>query len=330
MAVLLFGAVGCQILKKNMEVPSCSRQIFAMDTLMSLAAFGENCEEAVDAAIEEINRLDALLSVSNPSGEVFQINIMGGGDVSEDTARILEKAIKLYEDTEGLFDCTIYPLMKLWGFPSKEYQVPDAAKLAEVLPLVDASQIYLDGKKVVLGEGQMLDFGGIAKGYTSVRVMEIYRKYGIESGMVSLGGNVQTLGCKPDGSFWKIGIRNPVGEAQESLGIVQVEQKAVVTSGGYERYFEEAGKTYIHILNPHTGYPAEGELLSVTVVSEDGMLADALSTSLYLMGQEKASDYWREHRKDFEMILVTEEMEVFVSEGIAETYQMSGGFHIIK
>lgn len=330
MAVLLFGAVCCQILKKNMEVPSCSRQIFAMDTLMSLAAFGENCEEAVDAAIEEINRLDALLSVSNPSGEVFQINIMGGGDVSEDTARILEKAIKLYEDTEGLFDCTIYPLMKLWGFPSKEYQVPDAAKLAEVLPLVDASQIYLDGKKVVLGEGQMLDFGGIAKGYTSVRVMEIYRKYGIESGMVSLGGNVQTLGCKPDGSFWKIGIRNPVGEAQESLGIVQVEQKAVVTSGGYERYFEEAGKTYIHILNPHTGYPAEGELLSVTVVSEDGMLADALSTSLYLMGQEKASDYWREHRKDFEMILVTEEMEVFVSEGIAETYQMSGGFHIIK
>lgn len=316
--------------QKLEEVPYSSRQLFAMDTVMSFTAFGERSQEAIDAAVEEVNRLDALLSTEQTSSEIFKLNEKGKGSVSEDTLKILRKAGELYKETEGLFDCTIYPLMKLWGFAGKEYQVPDALQLKQTVRLVDASQIQFDGNEVILGEGQMLDLGGIAKGYASARVMEIYRQYGIVSGMVSLGGNVETLGCKPDGSSWKIGIRNPQGQEEEILGVIPVENKAVVTSGGYERYFEENGKTYIHILNPHTGYPVEGDLLSVTIVSEDGMLADALSTSLYLMGKEKAADYWRAHKKDFEVILVTEKMEVYVSEGICETYTMPEKFQVIQ
>lgn len=328
--VFLLGFLFWARKQKLEELPYSSRQLFAMDTVMSFTAFGERSQEAIDAAVEEVNRLDALLSTEQTSSEIFKLNEKGKGSVSEDTLKILRKAGELYKETEGLFDCTIYPLMKLWGFAGKEYQVPDALQLKQTVRLVDASQIQFDGNEVILGEGQMLDLGGIAKGYASARVMEIYRQYGIVSGMVSLGGNVETLGCKPDGSSWKIGIRNPQGQEEEILGVIPVENKAVVTSGGYERYFEENGKTYIHILNPHTGYPVEGDLLSVTIVSEDGMLADALSTSLYLMGKEKAADYWRAHKKDFEVILVTEKMEVYVSEGICETYTMPEKFQVIQ
>lgn len=187
---------------------------------------------------------------------------------------------------------------------------------------------------MTLGEGQRIDLGGIAKGYASDRVMEIYREYGVTSGMVSLGGNIQTLGAKPDGTAWKIGIRDPETEKEGDSGsgaggillALPVENQAVITSGGYERYFEENGETYIHILDPRTGYPADSGLLSVTVVSENGMLADALSTSLYIMGAEKAAEYWRAHGSDsgnaFELILVDTFGKAYATEGLRDKIEM--------
>ena len=172
-----------------------------------------------------------------------------------------------------------------------------------------------------LGNNQKLDLGGIAKGYTSARVMEIFREYGITSGMVSLGGNVQTFNTGRDGFLWKIGIQNPNGQQGSLLAVLSVENKAVITSGGYERYFEEDGNTYIHILNPKTGYPADSGLVSVSVISENGMLADALSTSLYLMGEEQAAGYWRTHADEFDMILETEDGTLYVTEGISQEIQ---------
>ena len=179
----------------------------------------------------------------------------------------------------------------------------------------------IDGNQVSLGINQEMDLGGIAKGYTSARVMEIFREYGITSGMVSLGGNVQTLNIRPDGKPWQIGIQNPNGQQGSLLAVLSVENKAVITSGGYERYFEEDGNTYIHILNPKTGYPADSGLVSVSVISENGMLADALSTSLYLMGEEQAAGYWRTHADEFDMILETEDGTLYVTEGISQEIQ---------
>ena len=296
---------------------SCTRQLFAMDTFMTFTAYGKECEEAVDEAVLEIQRLDGLWSVGNAASEVSKINASGRGELSEDTAEVLERGLEIYRDTEGLFDITVCPLMSLWGFSTGEYHVPEAGELEEVLALVDASGVRFDGRTVVLGEGQQMDLGGIAKGYASARVMEIYQAHGIESGMVSLGGNVQVTGNRPDGAPWQVGIQDPDGGPGEVLAVLNVTDRAVITSGGYERYFEEDGKTYIHILDPRTGYPADNDLASVTVVSGDGTLADALSTSLYIMGYEGAVEYWRAHREAFDMVLVTEKGEIRVTEGIS-------------
>ena len=313
---------GCILQYRNETInKECTRQLFAMDTVMSFSAYGKNSEQAVDAAVKEVQRLDDLLSTGNPDSEVSVINTEGSGTLSEDTKEILTEAMEIYKDTDGLFDVTIYPLMQLWGFPTQEYHVPTESELQEALAKVDASQIVIDGDQVTLGTGQQMDLGGIAKGYTSARIMEIYREYGITSGMVSLGGNVQTLGTKPDGKDWKIGIQNPDGQQGSLLAALPVENKAVITSGGYERYFEEDGNTYIHILNPKTGYPADSGLVSVSIISENGMLADALSTSLYLMGEEKAAEYWRAHADAFDMILEDMDGILYVTEGISQEIQ---------
>ena len=325
---LVFLIGGISYIKYQEEQKSCTKQLFAMDTFMSFTAYGKNCEKAVDAAIDEVERLDALLSTGKETSEVSRINAAGGGEVSEDTAVILQEAMEVYQRTEGLFDVSIYPLMELWGFPSQEYHVPTREELLEVLSLVDASKIAFDGTYIKLLEGQRIDFGGIAKGYTSARVMDVFQEYGIHSGMVTLGGNVQVLNKKLDGSKWQVAIRDPEHEGK-ILGVLGVENQAVITSGGYERYFEEDGNTYIHILNPRTGYPADKDLISVTVISEDGMLADALSTSLYLMGREEAVSYWERYGEEFEMVLVTEKGEILVTEGICEEFETEDEYLVI-
>lgn len=325
---LVFLIGGISYIKYQEEQKSCTKQLFAMDTFMSFTAYGKNCEKAVDAAIDEVEKLDALLSTGKETSEVSRINAAGGGEVSEDTAVILQEAMEVYQRTEGLFDVSIYPLMELWGFPSQEYHVPTREELLEVLSLVDASKIAFDGTYIKLLEGQRIDFGGIAKGYTSARVMDVFQEYGIHSGMVTLGGNVQVLNKKLDGSKWQVAIRDPEHEGK-ILGVLGVENQAVITSGGYERYFEEDGETYIHILNPRTGYPADKDLISVTVISEDGMLADALSTSLYLMGREEAVSYWERYGEEFEMVLVTEKGEILVTEGICEEFETEEEYLVI-
>lgn len=295
-------------------------QLFAMDTIMTFTACGPRGQAAVEAAKEEIRRLDALLSTGLESSEVSRLNREGGGLLSPDTAALTEAALAVWQDTGGLFDFTVYPLMELWGFPSGEFRVPAAEELAAVLPLTDAGQVRFDGESLQLGSGQRIDFGGIAKGYAAARVMEIYRAHGVTSGMVSLGGNVQVLGNKPDGTPWRIGVQDPAGSSGAYLGVLSLTDRAAVTSGGYQRYFEQDGQTYIHILDPRTGCPAESDLSSVTVVSRDGTLADALSTALYVMGRADAESYWRAHQEDFGLVLVDREGRIAVTEDLADSF----------
>lgn len=308
-----------------------SQDVFAMDTYMSLTAYGLNGKEAVMAAVEEVNRLDSLWSVSSQEGEVYHLNQNGEGQLSEDTETLIKRAGELYHSTEGVFDVTVYPLMDLWGFTSKEYGVPTKTEIAKTLPKVDQSKISLseDGY-VTLGDNQKIDFGGIAKGYTSSKIMEIYKEYGVTSGMVSLGGNVQTLGTKTDGSNWNIGIQDPESKEGDILGVLSIANQAVITSGGYERYFEENGKTYHHILNPKTGYPADNGLISVSIVSEDGTLADGLSTALFVMGKEKAISYWQQHKDTFDTVLVEEDGTIYVTEGLEKRFSSEKSFEIIR
>lgn len=308
----------------------CVRQLFAMDTYMTFTAYGEHAEQAVNAAMEEVKRLDALLSIGIESSEVSRLNQEGILSVSEDTRELLKRSIEIYEKTDGVFDFTIYPLMKLWGFTDKAYHVAAEEELKEILPYINAGAVKLNGNEVSLGEGQKIDFGAIAKGYTSAKLMEIFRENGVTSAMVYLGGNVQTLGRKPDGSKWNIGIQNPSDSQGSTVLALHVEDQAVITSGGYERYFEEDGKTYIHILDPKTGYPAENDLISVSIVSSDGTLADALSTSLFLMGEEGAERFWRENKESFQMILITKDGKLHITEGLIPDVTCSEEYETIR
>lgn len=294
------------------------RDVFAMDTYMTVKAYGSNGDAAVDAAVDEINRLDALLSTGKKDSEIGQINANNGGQLSEDGAILMERSLELYKSTNGAFDVAIYPVMKAWGFTDGNYQVPDADTLKATLELVDPSLIDYDKETSTVSfkkDGVQIDLGGIAKGYTSSRIMDIYKEKGVTSGLVNLGGNAQVFGTKPDGSLWRVAVQSPDSE-DEYLGVLETKDKAIITSGGYERYFEKDGVTYHHIIDPSTGYPADNGLISVTIVSADGTLADGLSTSLFVMGKDKATNYWKAHSDEFDMILLTDDEKLYVSEGI--------------
>ena len=309
-----------------------SKDIFAMDTYMTVTAYGAKAQEAVDEAEAEIQRLDELLSTGNEESEIAQLNQNKSAILSEDAGYLVERALELNKETDGAFDIAIYPVMEAWGFPTQNYQVPTADTLESLLKLADASQIIYDedSRKISFGrEGLKIDLGGIAKGYTSSRIMDIYKENNISSGLVNLGGNVQALGTKPDGSKWRVAVQSP-DDTEDYLGILSVEDKAVITSGGYERYFEQDGKTYHHIINPKTGYPAENGLTSVTVVSEDGTLADGLSTSLFIMGKEEAIEFWKAHSEEFDIIMLTDEGKLYVTEGIQDDFSTEMEMEIIE
>lgn len=297
------------------------KDLFAMDTYMTLTAYGEHAQEAVDKAAERVEALDALLSTGNENSEIYQLNQNGEATLSEEGGYLVERALELYKKTEGAFDIAIYPVMQAWGFPTQDYHVPDDDTLKEKLALADASKVNYDKdtRKIFFDQdGMEIDLGGIAKGYTSSQIMQIYQDCGVTSGLVNLGGNVQALGCKTDGSKWRVAIQSP-DDTEEYLGILEIEDQAVITSGGYERYFEEDGVTYHHIIDPAIGYPADSGLISVTIVSDDGTLADGLSTSLFIMGEEKAAQFWRENSDEFEAIMETSDGELYVTEGIADS-----------
>lgn len=301
--------------------------VFAMDTYMTLTAYGENAQEAVEAGIAEIQRLDDLLSTGKDTSEVAQINANGGGVLSEDTDYLVKRALDIYQSTNGAFDISIYPVMQLWGFTTGNFAVPSESDLAAKLALVDAGKIILSEENgqtsISLPEGMEIDLGGIAKGYTSGRVMDVMKSYGIKSAVINLGGNAHVLGNKTDGSQWKVGIQDPEDE-NGYLGGVSVTDKAIITSGGYERYFvdKDTGVKYHHIIDPKTGYSANNGLISVTIVSEDSTLADGLSTSLFVLGTEDAITYCEEHCAEdgFDAIMEDEDGKLYITDGIYDDF----------
>ncbi len=289
-------------------------EMFAMDTVMQLKIWSE--ETGLDAVREEINRLDRLLSVTDETSELFALNRDGYAVLSEETASLLRKAIALSERTGGAFDPTVYPLVLAWGFTTDSQAVPTDAAREKALSVLGTEHIHFSGNTVTLDAGSMLDFGAIAKGYAAQCCADLLRARGVTAALLSLGGNVQTVGTKPDGSAWAVGISDPKNPSQAIATLEFYGEKALVTSGSYQRYFEADGKKYHHILDPETGAPANHGLASVTVIADSGTLADAYSTALFVMGMEKAEKFWSEH-PDFEAVFLLETGEIFATEGAA-------------
>lgn len=305
----------------NDTIPA-SKEFFAMDTYMEVDAYGDNGEKAVAKAEKEVNKLDSILSTGKSTSEISKLNKNKKQVVSADTMSLIKESVKISKETNSAFNPTIYPLMELWGFTTKNYYVPKDNEIKPLLNHMDIDNIKIDERKneVSFKDSNMkIDLGAIAKGYTSSKIINIFKENNIKSGMVTLGGNVQVLGKKPDGSLWKVGIQNPIGE-DEYLGVLQTSDKAVITSGGYERNFTKNGKIYHHILDPSNGYPANNGLTSVTIISSDGTLADALSTSLFVMGKDKAIDFYKKSNYNFDFILYTSDNKLIISDGIEDIF----------
>lgn len=298
------------------------RNVFAMDTFMTMRAYGDNGEKALQKAEQKIHDLESVLSVTEESSDIQRINSSHGTpvEVSAETAEIIGEAVRIGNETDGALDVTLYSVLRAWGFTGEEFRIPGTDEISELLKNVDYSRISIDGLTVALPEGFQLDLGALAKGYTSDVVIETLRENGVESAVVSLGGNVQTLGKKPDGSRWRIAVRNPF-YPDTDMCLIETGETAVVTSGNYERFFiGEDGRKYWHILDASDGFPADNGLVSVTIIAESGLYCDALSTALFVMGKDSAVEFWYK-KQDFDMILVTDSQEILYTKGIKNDFE---------
>ena len=318
---------GCQKNPENSGQVSSSLDLFAMDTYMNLKVFCEDMDtvkKALQDGETRIHELESLFSVTDSDSDVSRINQNAGNftEIHPDTEIILETARRIHTESNGALSVSIYPVLKEWGFTTGDYQIPDSEILRDLLDSVDDTQILVQEHQVSIPDQMQIDFGALAKGYTGDQLISLFREYGAESALINLGGNVQALGTKPDGTPWNVAVVNPF-EPEQNMCLLQIADKAVITSGNYERYFTgEDGQKYWHIIDPADGFPADNGLVSVTVIGENGLLCDALSTALFIMGTEQATTYWQTLQNsvsDMDMILVTEDKKILVTETLLES-----------
>lgn len=324
-AVMAFGLTGCG------EAERHDAQITSMDTVMGFTAYGTNGEAGIEAAEKLINALDSMLDPELRSSTVYAINHAGGAGttVTGQIAEMLDVASTVYERSDGALDPTIYPLVRAWGFIDAQYRVPSDAEIESLMANVGFDKVSIseisgsDSLLVTMPSGTELTFASLAKGCAAKYAAQAMAAAGVKSAIISLGGNVQTLGTKPDGSNWSVAIQDPEN-INDYIGIITVGESAVVTAGGYQRYFVASdGTVYQHIIDPSTGRPAASGLLSVTIVCEDGTMADALSTALFVLGERGAEEYYKTY-DGFEMVLVTSDGRTIVSGGLTDMFEPNG------
>ncbi|MGE5580857.1 MAG: FAD:protein FMN transferase [Bacillota bacterium] len=358
-----------------------SRIDICMNTAVSQTVYGVDSRGAAAAASREIQRLERLLSRFRPDSDIGRLNRSatrpaaesdnllpadlslteaGGSNtksavsIHRETACVLEAALGISRMSGGAFDVTAAPLIALWRVTADNPEVPSPEVVAKARELVDFRCLELARSTPLplrrsafvarlTKQGQMVDLGGIAKGYAADRAVDVYRRRGIASAMIDLGGNVALLGGKEDGSPWRVGIQDPDAPRGDCLGFLSLRDKSVVTSGDYERFFEAGGRRYHHIIDPRTGYPAESGLRSVTVVADESMIADGLSTALFVLGLERGMEMLENLRRPqvqqtppkqqapdsagsavpfggVEAIFVTVDRQVYITPGLASAY----------
>lgn len=303
-----------------------------MDTAVELVLYTDKgkatADEVAQKTFEEMERFEAMFDRGVEGSEVWNINDNAGQNpvkINDYTMGLIEDSLYYGEITEGGFDITIAPLMDTWGFYDRESRLPSDAEIGEVLPLVDYRLLEVDAEagEVFLPEaGMTLDLGGIAKGYIVDIGIEVLKQEGIESAFMNAGGDIRVMDGKPDGDPWWIGVPNPRsdGYQNELKARIPLENSAIVTSGDYERYFEEDGRLYHHIIDPDSGYPAE-ELASVTIIAPETDDADALSTAVFVMGPQKGMELV-ENLPGVEAVLITPDLDILYSTGLGDVIEL--------
>ena len=286
---------------------------FLMDTYCTVQVPGGlEVLDAIEAALDRMEVVDRRFNVLDSSNALYQFNHYSETISDQEILSLIETALKVGDESEGAFDITIYPLIERWGFFSETPSLPDKDEIKKFLEHIGSSNLTIkNGKLTKRDQKVQIDLGGIAKGYAIKEALKVLKEFQIESALIDAGGDIYALG-KLNGKSWKIGVRNPRGEGV--VGVLEVSDMAVVTSGDYERFFEADGVKYHHLLDPKTGYPAEG-LTSVTVISSDPVLADAWSTALFIMGKEKGMPL-SEKKGDLKIIMITTDGDIVSSSDI--------------
>lgn len=292
---------------------------FQLDTVITLTAYCED-KTVLEDALKECGRYEQLLSKTIEGSDVWRINHAGGEPVEVDpvTAEVIREALAISSVSEGAFDVTIAPASALWDFKAETPALPDADELAEAASRTDWRKVQMEGNTVTLPAGMMIDLGGIAKGYIGDAVRAYLENRGITSAVLSFGGNIVTIGTKPDGKPWKIGVQDIDRPTGEYMLVVESSGGCAVTSGIYERGFEIDGVRYHHLLEPATGWPVQNSLASVTILTDSSARADGLSTAAFVLGEEKGMALIEE-LKDTEAIFIRRDRTVLYSSG-AEKY----------
>lgn len=316
---------GCSLPSSEQTI---SKSGFYFNTVIEITLYKSSYESLLEDCFSLADTYEGYFSNTVSDSDISNINNANGAfvEVHDETIELLNKGIYYGDLSNGNFDITIGKLSDLWNFSTyalldevPESAVPTDDEIQKALKTVDYKGVTIDGNKVALSNpDSKLDLGGIAKGFIADKMKAYLEENGVESGMINLGGNVLTLGKKADGSSYTIGIQKPFSEDGEAIASVEVADKTVVSSGVYERYYEIGNKFYHHILNPHTGYPYDNHLLGVTIICDDSVDGDGLSTTCFTLGLEDGMALI-ESLDDVEAIFITDDYELHTSSGIGTT-----------
>ena len=293
--LLIISMVSCS--KKDEKVDKYATE---MDTIMHLTAYGPNASKAIEAAFNRVDEIEKMASSSINTSDVNKINEAAGKEyvnVHPEIIKIIKTSIEYSKISNGAFDITVSPLIKLWGIGTPDERIPTDSEIKEKVALVGYNNISIndaDSSVKLMKEGMAIDLGGVAKGFTADEIIKVLKEYNVNSAIINLGGSsIYTLGEKPDKTLWSIAIQNPRKEKNEgNIGIINLNQDALSTSGDYQRFFIKEGKRYHHILDPTTGYPAEAGVMSDTIlvdssIADCNMIADILTKITFVSGVDK-------------------------------------------
>ena len=316
-----------------------------LNTAVQITIYDSQDKALLNDCLALCDKYELIFSRTNEKSELYKLNhrkdvsdgdfgtdgpttpypVSGTADtwhISEDLAALLSEGLDITRESDGAFDIAIAPLTSLWDFTAEDPRVPDDAAIQKALPLCSSDGVTIDGQDITLPSDDIqFDVGAIAKGYIADRLKDFLIKKGVKSAIINLGGNVLCIGSKPDGTPFKIGIQKPFADRNETEAVMDITGKSVVSSGIYERCFKQDGKLYHHILNPQTGYPYDNGLISVTIISDQSVDGDALSTTCFALGLEDGLKF--AEKKGVQAVFITEDYELHYTDGFRDEIRVT-------
>jgi thiamine biosynthesis lipoprotein len=327
-------------------VSACSRKVvedvvpisgteFLMGTVCTIKIYDKSTTKVLDKVFKRISEIEDIMSINKDTSEVIDINNAAGErpiKISDGTIEVLKEGLKFAVLTDGKMDITVGPFVKLWKIGTVAARVPSKEEIQEKKALINYRNLIVDEKNktaFLKNKGMIIDLGAIAKGYAADEVLKILKENDVEHAIINLGGNVFAMGKDVTGTPWKIGIQDPFSQRGDIIGMIEVENKSIVTSGIYEKYFEKDGKKYHHILNTSTGYPCDNSIAGVSIVSEKSIDGDALSTSVFSLGLEDGMKFINTI-PGVECIFITKDKQVYITTGLKDNFKITNEEFTLK